>query len=376
MSSPQAQADRPSERIGVLQVTDSLTLGGAERVAVNLANLLPRDRFEPHLCTTRQRDGGLETEIASDVQRLDLNRSSRLSEPRAVLQLIQYARKHRIRILHCHKDTIFVASLAAACLPDAIVIWHDHYGEHDFRARSVRLYRLANWRTHGVISVNDGLAAWTVNDLHFPEARVWYVPNFVLEHRECELASPLPGQDGQRIVCVANVRLQKDQFNLVEAMKSVTRDFPDAHLLMVGEEVGDYAIEVHQRIAAAGLGGNISILGPRADVPAILAACDIGVLSSESEGLPLSLIEYGMASLPAVSTRVGQCPDVLADGAAGLLVPSREPEALARGIKHLLESEERRAKLAKIFRRHVESHYGPKVGLRKITEVYDALLSG
>jgi glycosyltransferase involved in cell wall biosynthesis len=172
------------------------------------------------------------------------------------------------------------------------------------------------------------------------------------------------------------VRLQKDQINLVRAMTHVVRELPQAHVLMVGEEVGDYAQQVRHEIMTRGLQDNVSILGQRMDVQAILAACDVGVLSSESEGLPLSLIEYGMAGLPSVATRVGQCPDVLGDGAAGLLVPPKEPEALARGLLHLLSSPERRNQMGKIFRRHAELHYGQRTGIRKVCEVYDALSSG
>lgn len=363
-----------AQRIGVLQVVDSLALGGAERVAVNLANLLPRERFDVHLCLTRQ-EGPLSSELSQDVPRLLLARRSRLDEPRAVARWVQYVRRHRIRIIHCHKDTIFLAALAAALLPKTLLLWHDHYGEYAFQPRPTWLYRLANWRTSGIISVNEPLLDWAVKELGFPPSRVWYVANFVLEHSPGEPDSPLPGEAGSRIVCVANVRLQKDQINLVRAMTHVVRELPQAHVLMVGEEVGDYAQQVRHEITTRGLQDNVSILGQRMDVQAILAVCDVGVLSSESEGLPLSLIEYGMAGLPSVATRVGQCPDVLGDGAAGLLVPPKEPEALARGLLHLLSSPERRNQMGKIFRRHAELHYGQRTGIRKVCEVYDTLLA-
>ena len=88
-------------RISVMQVIDGLAFGGAERMVVNLANLLPRDRFRVHLCSTRN-EGPLADQVFPDVGRLMLNRTTRLSEPRAVYELIKYIREHEVRILHCH----------------------------------------------------------------------------------------------------------------------------------------------------------------------------------------------------------------------------------------------------------------------------------
>ena len=359
-----------SEGIGVLQVTDSLALGGAERVAVNLANLLPRSRYRVHLCATREA-GPLLDVLAGDVPTLMLERRTRLDEPGAVRRWVQYVRKHRIEIIHCHKDTIFLAALAAPFLPGTQLLWHDHFGSYAFLKRPGWLYRIANWRTRGILSVNEPLVDWAVKDVGFPADRVWYVPNFVMEHEAGDPEGELPGIAGSRIVNVANLRLQKDQINLVRAMAHVTTEVPEAHVLIVGSDHGGYRERVEQEIAALGLQDNVSILGARCDVPAILSHCDIGVLSSESEGLPLSLIEYGMAGLASVSTRVGQCPDVLADGSAGLLVPTKDPEALARGLLHLLTKPAERETFARVFRRHAEMHYGPETGIRKVTEIYD-----
>ncbi len=362
-----------SGRVGVLQVTDSLCIGGAERVAINLANHLPRDRFELHLCTTRE-EGELAGDVCPDVSRLQLARRSRFDEPRAVLRLVHYVREYDIRLLHCHKDTIFLAALASLFLPRTKLIWHDHHGEFSFDGRSPRLYRVGNLRTDAVIAVNELLAGWAVRELGIPEDRVSFVPNFVMPHEPGPLAEALPGEPGGRIVCVANLRRQKDQINLIHAMAIVVKEFPGAHALLVGVPMGDYPNALRGEIVKQGLEDQISILGPRTDISAILSACDVGVLSSADEGLPLSLVEYGMAGMAAVSTRVGQCEDVLAGGEVGLLVSPRDPEALAAALVELLASEELRRELGERFRRHVEEGYGRDAGIRKVCAVYDRVL--
>src|SRR5918999_1889196 len=92
-------------RTGVMQLTDTLGAGGAERVAVNLANLLPRERYRMYLCTTR-RDGPLAGLVADDVGRLCLARRWRF-DYRAFGRLVDFIREHKVQILHAHGTALF-----------------------------------------------------------------------------------------------------------------------------------------------------------------------------------------------------------------------------------------------------------------------------
>jgi glycosyltransferase involved in cell wall biosynthesis len=115
-------------------------------------------------------------------------------------------------------------------------------------------------------------------------------------------------------------------------------------------------------------------LGVRRDVYAILKACDIGVLSSACEGLPLALIEYGMAALPAVATNVGQCGEVLDEGRAGILVASASPEPLAEALLSLLKSPERRLALGKQLHRRVKERYSADAVMKQVCQIYEKIL--
>jgi glycosyltransferase involved in cell wall biosynthesis len=109
-------------------------------------------------------------------------------------------------------------------------------------------------------------------------------------------AANLPGSRGSRIICLANFRPEKDHFTLVRAMALVVNKVPEAQLLLAGKTNDEsYKQAVQREIADRRLESNISVLGERHDVAEILKACDVGVLSSASEGLPMSLLEYGAA---------------------------------------------------------------------------------
>jgi glycosyltransferase involved in cell wall biosynthesis len=178
------------------------------------------------------------------------------------------------------------------------------------------------------------------------------------------------------VVSVANLRAEKDHLTLLRAFADVVKSFPEAHLLLVGGNT-DSAVSraVECAIGSLGLSRSVSLLGPRADVAEVLAASDIAVLSSISEGLPVALLEYGLAGLPTVATDVGQCPVVLDQGAAGMLVPARSPVKLARALERLLSSASLRRVLGQAFRHRVEQRYAARPVIEKVCHLYELVLS-
>jgi glycosyltransferase involved in cell wall biosynthesis len=239
----------------------------------------------------------------------------------------------------------------------------------------VWLYRFAVKQASGVITVNEQLARWAKTKLKVSADRVWQVPNGVAEPINGH-AVELPGMTGKRIVCVANLRPEKDHPMLLEAMTHLVRVEPQASLLLVGSEANrDQAQRVRQLIAQNSLGQHVFLLGSRNDVPSVLRACDIGVLSSVSEGMPLALLEYGMAGLPTVATSVGQVPDVLDQGQAGVLVPPRKPAVLGQALVDLLGSRQRREQLGQALQQRVRARFGEDALVDQVVNIYQTVLS-
>jgi len=227
----------------------------------------------------------------------------------------------------------------------------------------------------GVVAVSKPLADWSQNQLHFRKDRIWCLPNFVDTTKQVAPHRELPGRRGSRIVCVANVRPVKDHLTLIRAMQRVVIPYPDAHLLLVGAHPdANYLSLVQREIQIQGLQSHVTLLGIRQDVTSILEGCDIGVLSSTSEGLPVSLLEYGATSMSVVATRVGQCGDVLDDGKAGLLVPASEASQLANAIISLLADESKRKSLGRAFFNRVQSRYSAEAVIGQLSEIYETVL--
>ena len=365
----------PMTKIKVMHIIDSLEIGGAERVAVNLVNALPREEFETFLCTTRQ-DGPLARLIAPDIKTLSLCRRARY-DMRAIFRLASFVHKHQIDILHAHSTSLFVSTIVACFMPSVRVIWHDHYGQNALVKRPIAPYALASKRCNWVISVNHDLAVWTNTNLGFPSENISYVPNFGTPTIEPYFdAQQLPGYQGFRIVYLANLRQQKGHMTLLESLAKVVDVNPKAHLILIGKTTDEaYYQQLIAKSRSLLLQDHITWMGQREDAYAILQQCDISVLSSLSEGMPLVLLEYGFAGLATVATRVGQCPDILAQGQAGLLVEPGDPDELAQAIISLLANEEQRIDWGKKLHQRVRAYYSVEAVLPKIQEIYRKVLS-
>ena len=359
--------------VGVVQVVDTLEYGGLERVAVTLANELAARGVRSHLCATRK-GGSQRPAVSRDVglQILGRKRSTSLAP---LLGFVQFLRRNRIQVVHAHGTAIFFAGAACALHRSAALIWHDHYGRFESERRSRLPYWMVGHRIDGVLSVSEALAEWARRTLPVKGQMIRYMPNFILSSAGESERGVLPGDPEWRVVCVANYREQKNHLTLLEAMRSVVEAVPRAHLLLIGAPIDvSYRTRVHERIFALGLQASVTDLGEREDVPAVLKACAVGVLSSNSEGLPLALLEYGLAGLGVLTTAVGECPDIVKNGECGLVVEPGNTKELADGIVRLLQDPAVRSKFGNNLRTRVEGQHGAARVVPRILDFYGEVL--
>lgn len=148
-----------------------------------------------------------------------------------------------------------------------------------------------------------------------------------------------PADAGKVIGMVARLNAIKDHETLIRAFASVHATVPQTQLWLIGE--GDRKAELQALVQQLNLQEAVTFWGDRADVPNLLGQMDIFVLSTTTaEGFGIALIEAMTAHLPIVATDVDACREVLGNGAAGLLVPEKNPAAIAQVLKHLLSSPE------------------------------------
>lgn len=311
-----------SKEIRILQLIDSLEAGGAERMAVSYANALNRNDGFGALVTTRS-EGSLKNQLDKNVVYGFLNRKS-IFDFKALFFLRRLVVQNKITHIHAHSSSVFFGVLLKVLQPKIQLIWHDHYGKSEMLdQRPFLALKMASLFVSKIIAVNFKLKNWAQEKLFC--ARVVFLPNFTsISSDNPEKITYLKGIEGKRIVCLANLRPQKNHLLLLQIAKEIHKTHPDWSFHLVGKDFEDsYSNNLKTEIIALDLAEVVFIYGSRDDIPFILSQSTIGVLTSESEGLPIAILEYGLHKLPVISTRVGEIPTVITDK-EGVLISSND----------------------------------------------------
>ena len=184
----------------------------------------------------------------------------------------------------------------------------------------------------------------------------------------CTLHGEFPIPVGSPIVgVVARLEPEKGHPTLLEAWPTVLAAVPDAHLLIVGEGSQRQALEAQAR----SLADSVTFTGRRDDVPAVTAALDVAVLPSYREAQGLSILEAMALSRPVVASEVGGIPEMIEHGRTGILVPPRDPDALATSIIRLLTDHPYADTLGRAGRDLVHERFCLELMVRAVETIYD-----
>lgn len=355
-----------TNKLNVLQIIDSLEVGGAEVMAVNIANGLSDRKKKSHICVTRK-EGLLKRKIDNSVEYLYLNKK-KVIDVKATLKLKKYVKEHSITIIHAHSSSFLIAILVKILIPSIKIVWHDHYGKaENIEKRNFKALKLSSLFFNSIISVNNILFLWAKE--HLFTKKIKYVANFSVLNKLDVKKTILKGIEGKRIICLAVFRPQKDHLNLLAAFLKLQNNFPEYTLHLVGQYKNDtYNKKIKEFIKHNHLQKKVFIYGAVLDISHVLSQADIAVLSSSSEGLPVSLLEYGLAGLSVVVTNVGECKNVV--NGFGLIVEKNNSMALFLALEQYIKDKELRMKMGKNFKKHIESNYSEKIYFDKLIEIY------
>lgn len=344
-------------RLTVCQLVQGLSVGGLERVVVDLCRGLDRRRFRP-IVVCYDSLGPLSEVLAAERidAILELRRPGRdLGYP---VRLAGRLRRLGVDVLHVHNQTAFFYGVLAAHLAG---VGRVVYTEHDRTFPSPLGVRLSDrflaLGTQRLFAVSRAVRDQLAETEGLPRERIAVAYNGVDGARFDPRADPRAARAGLGLTAAPTVAIvgrlapEKNHPLLFAALAQL----PAAQLVVVGG--GPLADPLAAEAARLRVADRVRFLGARADVPAILAAADVVVLCSTTEGLPLAPIEAMAAGRPVVVTDVGGCREVVVDGATGYVVPSGDVAALAGRIGALLADEALRERLGAAARRHFETHF-------------------
>ena len=292
----------------------------------------------------------------------------------AVWGLARYLRTHRIRLVHCfdfYSDILGVIAARVAGVP-AVIASQRELG--DLRTPlQRRFYRLAMRLADYVLVNAEAVAERLARARVLGPERIVLIPNGVNTVRFSPQPIPRRHRAGHvRVGTVANLRAEKGLEHLVQAMVLVRDRYPRERLTIWGD--GPVRADLTRLIDEVGLSGGAELRGATTEPETALQTMDIFVLPSLSEACPNVLLEAMASGLPVVTTRVGGNPALVEDEVTGLLVPSGDPDALAKAIMRLIEDPLLAHRLGAAAREVVCARFGVDRMLARVQALYERAL--
>lgn len=359
----------PKKPFRVLQLIDSLNAGGSEKMAVQLANSLTKQVQFSGLISSRE-SGALVQDIEKNVIYKCLYRQSRFDFS-AVKQLKAFVEHHDIQLIHAHSTSFFLASMLKCLKPSIKLIWHDHYG---FRYQTrigdnIALY-CCSVLFHHIIAINTKLSDWAASHLHCKH--ISCIENFsIMPLKKTNHSVQFKGQiKTYKIIHVANLRPEKDHLTALKAMNWLLDKGYGVSYHSIGaiDKSSLYYKSIQAYIDEHKLNENIHFYDSQTGIYDYLHQADLGLLSSVSEGFPVSLVEYANAKLPVVVTDVGDCKKIVGQYAS--VVKPGDFLGLALGIEENIQNSSYSKAEASNLHDRVNKTYNHSHILNKILDIY------
>lgn len=373
-------------RLRVLQIIDMLGPGGAEMLLHTLASSIDSQRFDLHVCGLRpDHPYDLAPQIrAMGIPVIGFNQRNSYDIP-TLIQIVRYIRRHKIDIIHTHLLASDIMGRVAGFLTRTPVVSTVHNSREDFDHEPARRRWMEKWSAHlwtrRLIVVSESLREEIAEWYGLPPGRFVAIANGVdtvrfrprpeLDRNAIKrslLGAGAEPVEGPLVLNVARLVPQKGLSYLVQAARQVLDACPDVRFALVGQ--GEHKEDLARQIAELDLEGRVVLAGVRSDIPELLAASDVFVLSSLWEGLPISLLEAMSSGCPVVATEVGGVGRVVESGNTGLLVPSEDPDALASALLRCLNDPAEAQVRADAARQWVHRHYGMEAWVRELERLY------
>lgn len=328
----------------VLHVIESMGVGGAERVVANYIKYHDRAQFHPQVCTLKQ--GG---ETADELRARQVTVHSLHKKDGLDLHVLTALRRvihdEGIRIVHLHNPPANNWGVPATLLNRHVV---NVRTEHNvfYRGRIMPGYPLINmllgYFNDRILAVSDQVRISHMGKDPLCRRKYRTVYNGIdseIYGKPCDgsvLRNELGLLEGSRIIgVVASLTKQKRLDLFLHSVRLLVQKHPDLSALIIGD--GTLKGELATLSTSMGLANTVRFLGNRKDVPRLMQLMNVFVLSSDWEGLPMTIIEAMASRTPCVVTDVGGNREAVLDGQTGFLVPPRDPEAMAGKIAELLE---------------------------------------
>jgi glycosyltransferase involved in cell wall biosynthesis len=358
-------------------ISNKTGLGGAERFLLDMSEEYDNKKFSVSYCTIfSEGDNIFANEIRNrNLNCLELKGSSLLNLPQTVRRLVGFMRRERFDIVHTqllHASIVGQLAAQIARVPARVITrqyTNDCYHEGNKYLNKLDAY-VARKATK-VIAIsnavrNDLLEQGVYSnkiELIFNGIRLEPFDN---ENETSSLREKFP--DKYLLAFVANLNQRKGHEYLLQAMAQLVAKYNDIHLFLIGE--GILRKELEELTAELKLEEHVSFLGYQPDVPTLLKNIDLYVHASVLEPLGIAILEAMAARKCIVATDVGGIPEIVVPGKTGFLVPSKNPDELAKTIIKAINQNEKTKEMGRLGRQRVEDAFSINAIVKQYEKLY------
>lgn len=364
----------------VLLVVDQFpkTLGGGERVVLNLAALLPKYGYRASILTfsVHPESAGLKSPPCP-VYVLPLQRTYDLTALRAAFELRKFLKLQQVQIVHTFFESSDLwAGFVTKSMSTAKLIW-SRRDMGILRARKHNIaYRLMAGAPDAVFAVSEQVRRHCIEVDRIDSARVQTIYNGI-NLADWNIASKPAKAPGELLVTtIGNIRRVKGHDIFIKAAALIVPRFPKASFSIAGDVLeADYFLELQTLVRDLDLSDHFHFVGGITNLGEHLSMADIFVLPSRSEGFSNAIVEAMAAALPVVATSVGGNAEAVEDGVTGLLVPLEDPVALSEAITRLLSDPSQARAMGLAGKARAAENLTTEAMMNRITAAYRALLT-
>jgi glycosyltransferase involved in cell wall biosynthesis len=286
-------------------------------------------------------------------------------------------RRSGVDVVHCHNFAPLLYGSVAGKLARAAVVYTMHGPEAAERYDYARMKRMR--LIDHAVAVSEHVCERAIAAGRFGRAHLTTIYNGVDVDRygiggsdvRARVRRELGLDDSARAIgVVARLTHEKDHDTLLDAFAALGERHPEATLLIVGD--GERRGAMEERVRGLGIGGRVTFLGTRSDVPELLSALDVFVLPSRIEGLGITLMEAMAAGLATVATAVGGIPEVV-DTDTGRIVPPGDAPAMAEAMAWLLDHPAEARRMGAAGRTKVLRDFTVESMVERYETLYDRL---
>lgn len=365
----------------ILQIIDSLTWGGAQKMVVHLTRSLRTYGAEIAVVNLRHPPNPIIEKTLLDAgAKIYTFPFPKLFSPVSFIGILGLVRRERFDLIQTYLAYSNIVGGLAGWMARIPVIGSLRSTSDSPQERSRKREVLDNFSLKYFCSrvLANGYAVAEAGKSRLGDTRIDVIPNAV------DLIEPLPTGERQKmrmeivgdlegpiILSVGRMDYRKGFPDLINGFAKISSLYPSSALVIAGG--GGLFDELTKQVSEMNLGGRVFLLGSRDDVQKLLGIADIYVNSSNSEGMPVSVLEAMSLGLPVIATSVGDTPYVVKPG-TGVLIPPGEPGQIAQALKRLMDSPEECLKLGGAAREHIMHRHGLHAWVNQMIDLYSQIV--